>query len=421
MIGLFDTFKKWTGATAANQSEITSQLENLLQFAKVHHLDNKVMNIGSVLNVKKVNPTFNIEKFGKNISNIMFHDKGYGMNLYVGRVDAAQDIYSGRVFDNVLEDNGLSICNISQLRLSDQEKILGFASDKLACYHMINEGKIAHHWALHAVADFMTSSEATSFTEDQAEKIETFLVDYIPIGQHKFAAGALTDAAKEMTTSINHPEKYNMLNKELDAVLSGIEVKFKLLHQNYLSLTQGSTAEELRELIKKNGGGFEFDRPIMDNSSGKGRLKGKECAIFSISLIPGSDKIQFVGWNGEKDNGAPYPLDYPNLSPEGQKRLIEAVSDRFQSKMLAKQAIHDRIVTPSARSFTPDQVNNLNRYHEVVSPNTPAGEVFRNLLQEVAQDPDVARKPEKWITDTGKELDELADGITRDQSRGMRM
>jgi site-specific DNA-methyltransferase (adenine-specific) len=86
-----------------------------------------------------------------------------------------------------------------------------------------------------------------------------------------------------------------------------------------------------------------------------------------------------------------------------------------------KQAIHDRIVTPSARSFTPDQVKNLNRYHEVVSPNTPAGEVFRDLLQEVAQDPDVARKPEKWKTDTLKELNGIAEGIIREEARGLHL
>lgn len=85
----------------------------------------------------------------------------------------------------------------------------------------------------------------------------------------------------------------------------------------------------------------------------------------------------------------------------------------------AKQSIHDRIVTPSARRFTPDQVDILNRYHQVVVPDKPAGEVFKELLQEVAQDPDVARKPEKWVTDTAKELDGLAEGITRDQVRGL--
>lgn len=85
----------------------------------------------------------------------------------------------------------------------------------------------------------------------------------------------------------------------------------------------------------------------------------------------------------------------------------------------AKQAIRDRIVTPLARRFTPDQVYILNHYHQVAAPDKPAGEVFKELLQEVSQDPDVARKPEKWVTDTAKELNDLADGITRDQVRGL--
>lgn len=85
----------------------------------------------------------------------------------------------------------------------------------------------------------------------------------------------------------------------------------------------------------------------------------------------------------------------------------------------AKQAIHDRIVTPSARRFTSDQVEVLNRYHQVAAQDKPAGEVFKELLQEVSQEPDVARKPEKWVTDTAKELNDLAEGITRDQSRGI--
>ena len=83
----------------------------------------------------------------------------------------------------------------------------------------------------------------------------------------------------------------------------------------------------------------------------------------------------------------------------------------------AKQAIRDRIVTPSARSFTPDQVEVLNHYHQVAAPDKPAGEVFKELLDEVAQEPDVARKPEKWVTDTAKELDGLAEGITREQGQ----
>lgn len=87
----------------------------------------------------------------------------------------------------------------------------------------------------------------------------------------------------------------------------------------------------------------------------------------------------------------------------------------------AKQTIRDRIVTPSAHSFTANQVEILNRYHQVATPDTPANEAFSRLLDEVAKEPDVARKPEKWVTDTAKELDDLAEGIAREQGRGLHM
>ena len=44
---------------------------------------------------------------------------------------------------------------------------------------------------------------------------------------------------------------------------------------------------------------------------------------------------------------------------------------------------------------------------------------FRDLLDEVVKESDVARKPEKWVTDTAKELDGLAEGITREETRGL--
>ena len=109
-----------------------------------------------------------------------------------------------------------------------------------------------------------------------------------------------------------------------------------------------------------------------------------------------------------------------NLKPlvfaEEQDRLQE-LSD---AKEGAKQAIHDRITNSWQRSFTPDQVEILNRYHQVAAPDKPAGEVFRELLDEVSQEPDVARKPEKWVTDTAKELDGLAEGITREEQQELK-
>lgn len=87
----------------------------------------------------------------------------------------------------------------------------------------------------------------------------------------------------------------------------------------------------------------------------------------------------------------------------------------------AKQSIHDRIIHPYAHFFSPEQVEILNRYHQVAVPDKPAGEVFRELLDEVAQNPDVARKPEKWKTDTLKELNGIAEGIIREESRGIHL
>ena len=84
-----------------------------------------------------------------------------------------------------------------------------------------------------------------------------------------------------------------------------------------------------------------------------------------------------------------------------------------------KQAIRDRIVNSWQRTITPEQVNVLNRYHQVATPDTPASEAFSRLLDEVAQEPDVARKPEKWVADTANELDGIAEGITRDEARGL--
>ena len=86
----------------------------------------------------------------------------------------------------------------------------------------------------------------------------------------------------------------------------------------------------------------------------------------------------------------------------------------------AKLAIHDRIVTPSARFFTPNQVDALNRYQQTATPETPAREVFARLLHEVSQEPDVAQKSEKWIIDTAKELDEVAKGNTREDNQQLK-
>lgn len=95
--------------------------------------------------------------------------------------------------------------------------------------------------------------------------------------------------------------------------------------------------------------------------------------------------------------------------------------DIRSAEYAAKQAVHDRIVIPSARSFTQQQLDALEHYRAMFTADTPAGELFTRLYEDVVKDPDVARKPEKWKTDTLKELNDFdfADGIIRDQARGI--
>lgn len=100
------------------------------------------------------------------------------------------------------------------------------------------------------------------------------------------------------------------------------------------------------------------------------------------------------------------------------KAVHEAHVNGLEQKV--KLAIHDRITNSWQRSFTSDQVAVLNRYHQMAAPDTPTVEAFSRLLQEVAKEPDVARKPDKWVTDTGKELDEIAKGKAHEETQHLK-
>ena len=92
--------------------------------------------------------------------------------------------------------------------------------------------------------------------------------------------------------------------------------------------------------------------------------------------------------------------------------------DKERIKLLetdARQAIRDRITNSWQRTFTPDQVKVLNRYHQAVASDKPAGEVFKSLFEEVIKDPAIVSKPEQWRTDTLKELNDLAEGKAREE------
>ena len=108
-----------------------------------------------------------------------------------------------------------------------------------------------------------------------------------------------------------------------------------------------------------------------------------------------------------------------NHRPRIKTRQDIPESDIRSAEYAAKQVVHDRIVTPSARRFTPEQIDTLKHYRAMFSADTDTRELCTRLYEDVIKNPEVARKPEKWQTDTLRELNDLADGITRDETRGL--
>ena len=94
--------------------------------------------------------------------------------------------------------------------------------------------------------------------------------------------------------------------------------------------------------------------------------------------------------------------------------------DLQTAEIKAKQAIRERITSPWQRSFSQNQRFDLGYYAGLFADVIPS-ELFRHLYEDVVKDPDVARKPEKWKTDTLKELNGIAEGIIREESRGIHL
>lgn len=102
------------------------------------------------------------------------------------------------------------------------------------------------------------------------------------------------------------------------------------------------------------------------------------------------------------------------VRPVTPKEMRKMYEHRLEYKALS--SIRDRIIHSWQRAFTAEQVDALRRYHQTVAPGTPAKEVFSRLLHEVSQYKDIAGVPNKWVSDTAKELNGLAEGKVRFES-----
>ena len=105
--------------------------------------------------------------------------------------------------------------------------------------------------------------------------------------------------------------------------------------------------------------------------------------------------------------------DEDELSPKHYQNDLQT------AEVKARLAIRERIMNSWQRTFSQNQRFDLGYYAGLFSDAIPS-ELFRHLYEEVIKDPDVARKPAKWQTDTLKELNDLAEGITREQGQGLK-
>lgn len=82
-------------------------------------------------------------------------------------------------------------------------------------------------------------------------------------------------------------------------------------------------------------------------------------------------------------------------------------------------AIKERIINPTMRTFTDDAIQKIRNFTSLFDNDDEKLQKIKTIKEEVCADPMVLRKPEKWFTDAARELDDLVDGITRGESRGL--
>lgn len=233
----------------------------------------------------------------------------------------------------------------------------------------------------------------------------------------QYAAGviSLKDAAREFnrtgwTNFVDErytKAKFAQLNEKygkLDA-----DLKPLLVQQQKLREAKANLRNVLDEAMLDMGKAYKI-APLDIN------MGNRTAHVDTIEYNPEFELDYYVASGIDKDGGHSniqiHKLDNISSICDLTKAVYDAHVNDLEQK--SKQAIRDRITNSWQRTFTPNQVGVLNRYHQIAASDTPAQDVFSRLLHEVSQEPDVAQKSEKWIIDTAKELDEVAKGNTRE-------
>lgn len=348
------------------------------------------------------------------------------LTAFVGTDSLKSMITANRSLYSNLEKDHWDMFRVDSLNPSDKKTILGLIAESLATDRFVREDPDKRESAYEAIvksAKFGSPMDASSY-----KALHDYLASYGEIGMARVTADRLWN-----TSYLDFKdEKYaDAARKELDGVVSDIQEELEDLRNDRHLITQERNFAEAREHLmsvldsaRSDLGDTILIKPTPVKLAGSAFAKATGVYLApdgngggEYRLLGSYSDALAVEMNGHTEFNVCKILDAVASINGLAKAVHEAHVNHLEQ--VAKQAIHDRIVTPSARRFTPEQVEVLNRYHQVAVPDKPAGEVFKELLQEVSQEPDVARKPEKWVADTAKELDDLAGGITRDHCQGL--
>lgn len=268
-----------------------------------------------------------------------------------------------------------------------QEKLLAFVEGKDTSDNIIQKISEALSYFWDAVCDFLH----IHYT-DKEQVADRVLYDLLTGVNPLTYAGKnkLSDTAMEEKKLDDHVHLYDELSKKLAVIMP------------------------------KHGDGVYLAMPLRMAEDSE-----KPIAIERVYHDLGKKPGEFVCANMF------YHMNMSDMSSDDLRNLIKVFDKKLHTNSnvtetklnkttaAAKEAIHDRIVTPTARWFMNDQAKALKNYSEMFPAEADTKELFSQLFDKVSQEPDVSRCPEKWKSDALEELLDLAEGITRNPSKSI--
>ena len=175
-------------------------------------------------------------------------------------------------------------------------------------------------------------------------------------------------------------------------------------------------ADMMGKLLPNKGDGMEFKIPVVPavlRKEGKGRITDMNCHCVYRG---DDDKLVFRDMNYRSK----MPLAFLNAKEsvgfmETVKQESEESINRYKDGKAMRNAIVERVTTPTARSFTHDQADTIRRYLGSFDDPQERDARASYVWNEAKDAGDFGRYPEKWEKDALKEFNDIKNGLTNGQ------